>query len=162
MLESWPPARGMASARNHDMPTTSTSDDLRVEREYAGSAQAVYDAFFAMHGEERPHWIVNSDLDLRVGGTWTVTFHPPRLAPFQEVRVFSVVEPPHHIAYAMTVVSSSKPGFKTNVKIGISEQRAGTRLTLEQRGFPSSELRDEFAAAWPAVLENVEQYLPVA
>jgi len=53
----------------------STSTELSVERDYAASAQAVFDAYFSMHGDQRPDWIVDSQLDLRVGGTWKVTFH---------------------------------------------------------------------------------------
>jgi uncharacterized protein YndB with AHSA1/START domain len=71
--------------------------ELRVARDYAAPVQAVFDGYFSMHGNHRPDWIVDSQLDLRIGGTWKVTFHPPRLARFQEIRVFSVVDPPRHI-----------------------------------------------------------------
>jgi uncharacterized protein YndB with AHSA1/START domain len=136
-----------------------STSELRVERDYAASAQAVFDAYFAMHADQRPAWMVDSQLDLRVGDTWTVTFHPPRLERFQEIRVFSIVDPPRHVAYAMTVVSGGTPNFKTTVDISISDQGDRSRLTLVQRGFPTTGLRDEFAGAWPAVLENVQQYL---
>ena len=54
------------------MATVSTSTELRVERDYVASAQADFDAYFSMHGDQRPDWIVDSQLDLRVGGTWKV------------------------------------------------------------------------------------------
>jgi uncharacterized protein YndB with AHSA1/START domain len=72
--------------------------DLEVDHQYRAAPQAVFDAFLGMYGERRPGWIVKSNLDLRVGGIWTVVFHPPGLETFREVRVFTQVEPPHRLA----------------------------------------------------------------
>src|SRR5213595_3013904 len=65
------------------------SNDLIMERTYPAPPRAVYDAFLGMYGENRQDWIVESRLDLRPGGSWRVTFHPPGLEAFTEDRVLS-------------------------------------------------------------------------
>jgi uncharacterized protein YndB with AHSA1/START domain len=91
-----------------------------------------------MHGERRPEWIVASQLDLRVGGAWTIRFLPPGLKPFSEVRVLSGVDPPHHLSYAITAVIDSELTADTHVEIAFEESGNGTRVSLRQSGFPTS------------------------
>jgi uncharacterized protein YndB with AHSA1/START domain len=125
--------------------------ELTVERRFAAPPRPVYDAFLGMYGENRPDWIVESRLDLRVGGTWTVVFHPPGLEAFREMRVLSAVDPPHRLAYTMTAVFPGQPGFSTTVDLTFSADGAGTRLSLAQRGFPDAATRDDFAGGWSGV-----------
>jgi uncharacterized protein YndB with AHSA1/START domain len=133
--------------------------ELCVEREYTGSAQSVFTAYLDMHGEDRPDWIVDSQLDLRVGGTWAVTFHPPDLEAFSEHRVFSVVDPPHHLAYDMRASFDNQPTVNTTVDIVVHAESAGSRLVLVQRGFQDEDVRDQFAGGWRGVLEAVQPYI---
>ena len=125
--------------------------DLTMERTYPAPPRAVYDAFVGMYGENRPDWIVESRLDLRPGGTWTVVFHPPGLEAFREVRVVSDVDPPHRIAYTMTTVFLGRPGFSATVALAFGADGEGTRLSLAQRGFPDAATRDDFAGGWSGV-----------
>jgi uncharacterized protein YndB with AHSA1/START domain len=125
--------------------------ELIMERRFAASPRTVYDAFLGMYGANRPDWIVESQLDLRAGGTWTVLFHPPGLEAFREIRVVSAVDPPHRLAYTMTTVFAGQPGFSTTVALTFGADGEGTRLSLAQRGFPDAATRDDFAGGWSGV-----------
>jgi uncharacterized protein YndB with AHSA1/START domain len=139
--------------------TNGATYDLRVERDFDAPPQAVFDAYLAMHGERRPDWIVESQLDLRAGGGWTVRFQPPGLKPFSEVRVLSDVDSPHHLSYAMTAILGGERTIHTNVDITFEERGTGTRVSLRQSGFPTSKERDDFAGGWPGVLEALCDYI---
>jgi len=136
-----------------------TDYDFKIEREYRVPPQVVFNAYLAMHGEDRPAWIVDSQLDLRVGGKWTVAFHPPGVGPFRELRVLSVVDPPHRLKYTMTAMFEGTPSFDTTVEILFDEQSNGTRLSLSQSGFPTPEVRDDFAGGWPGVFDTLQQFI---
>lgn len=127
--------------------------ELSVERDFDAPPAAVFDALLGIYAEPLPDWIASSSLDLRVGGAWDIAFQPPGVAPFAEHRVFSVVDRPRRLAYTATI--SGESSFDTTVDIAIDEQDGGSRMSLTQQGFPRSELRDEFAGAWPDVLALV-------
>jgi len=154
---------GQCSQDTHDERTAAKDEhhgyDLKVERDFDAQPQAVFDAYLAMHGEHRPDWILESQIDLRVGGAWTVRFQPPRLKPFSEARVLTGVDPPHHLSYAMTAIVDGEPTIDTNVDIAFEERREGTRVSLRQSGFPTSEERDDFAGGWPGVLETLGDFI---
>jgi uncharacterized protein YndB with AHSA1/START domain len=131
--------------------------DLTIERRLAADPKEVYQAFLDMYGEDGPEWIVASQLHLRVGGRWMVTFHVPGLAEFGEDRVLSAVKPGHRLAYTMTVISDGKPGFSTDVDLTFDPADPGTALTLTQRGFPDAASRDEFEGGWSGVWDLMAQ-----
>jgi uncharacterized protein YndB with AHSA1/START domain len=129
--------------------------ELAVERVIGAAPEVVFRGFLEMH-DERPDWILESHLDLRVDGTWTVVFHPPGLQVFREERVFSEVDPPHRLTYAMTAIFDGAPNLETSMEMTFDAQGAGTRMSLVQRGFPTPEIRDEFAGGWRDVLELLD------
>ena len=65
--------------------------DLTVEREVAASPEECFDAFVALYDSDRPEWVSESDLDLRVGGRWHVRFDPAPDPPFREERTVTDV-----------------------------------------------------------------------
>lgn len=132
-----------------------TEQELHVEREFAATAAEVFDGFLGMYDEPRPDWIVDAQLDLRVGGAWEVVFHPPGAGEFREHRVLTVIDRPRRLAYTVTVIGDA-PQFDTQVTIVIEPaDGSGTRLSLTQSGFPDAASRDDFAGAWPDVLEQL-------
>jgi hypothetical protein len=46
-------------------------------RPFGATAMDGFDGFLATYDEPRPPWIVDSQRDLRVGGTRDVVLHPP-------------------------------------------------------------------------------------
>jgi uncharacterized protein YndB with AHSA1/START domain len=128
--------------------------DLEVERRIEAAPARVFDAFIAVYDDDRPSWVVASELDLRVGGAWSVTFHPPGVEPFREERVITRLERPELLAYEMTAIGAGgRPSFDADVELSLEDHGSWTRARLVQHGFPTPDVRDEFAAAWPDVLD---------
>jgi uncharacterized protein YndB with AHSA1/START domain len=137
------------------------SHDLRLERVYDADPETVFDAFTDPEAQrelyaDAPDWVVESACDLRVGGSWTITFGPPGAEPARETSVFKVVERPRRLVYVSTMRMPDGTAFDTDVEVGFEEVEPGrTRLTLVQRGFPGPELRDELAGGWPSILDGL-------
>ena len=128
---------------------------LRVERSIDAPAEVIFDAFIALYDSQRPDWVTDSQLDLRPGGRWSVAFQVPNGPAFREERVITAVEQPHRLAYDMTAVYDDAPGFDASVEVTIQAVPDGHRVRLVQQGFPTPEARDDFAGAWPDVLDEL-------
>jgi uncharacterized protein YndB with AHSA1/START domain len=128
---------------------------LSVERVIGASPEVIFDAFIAMYDSQRPEWVTGSQLDLRPGGRWTVDFQVPDGPAFREERVITAVERPGRLAYDMTAVYKDAPTFSTTVEVTIEAVPGGNRIRLAQQGFPATDIRDEFAGAWPDVLAEL-------
>jgi uncharacterized protein YndB with AHSA1/START domain len=128
---------------------------LRVERIIAAPPEAIFDAFIALYDTQRPDWVTGSQLDLRPGGRWSVAFQVPGGPAFREERVITAVQRPHRLAYDMTAVYQDAPGFSTTVEVTIEAVQDGQRVSLAQQRFPTMQARDDFAGAWPDVLDEL-------
>jgi uncharacterized protein YndB with AHSA1/START domain len=126
---------------------------LSVERIIDAPPEAIFDAFIALYDSQRPACVIGSQLDLRPGGRWSVAFQVPDGPAFREERVITAVERPGRLAYGMTAVYENAPGFSTTVEVTIQAAPDGHRVRLVQQGFPTMEARDDFAGAWPDVLD---------
>jgi uncharacterized protein YndB with AHSA1/START domain len=129
------------------------SYELQAERVIDAPPGAVLDGFIDMYGPDGQPWIHHSDLDLRVGGSWTVGFGPPGPPPFREDRVITAYQPGRLLAYSVTATYEDTPPLHTEVELHCEPHGEVTRVTLTQRPFPSAEQRDEFANAWHDVLD---------
>jgi uncharacterized protein YndB with AHSA1/START domain len=84
-----------------------------------------------------------------------VAFQVPGGPAFREERVITAVQRPHRLAYDMTAVYQDAPGFSTTVEVTIEAVQDGHRVSLAQQGFPTMQARDDFAGAWPDVLDEL-------
>jgi uncharacterized protein YndB with AHSA1/START domain len=143
------------------------SYDLTVERLIEAPAAVVFDAFTDadaqrtwMRDPEDPNAILETTCDLRVGGEWVVAWGPSRDELYRETNVFQVVDRPRRLT--MTTTSSTPDGSRldTATEVTFEEHDGKTRMTVVQRGFPTAELRDYFAAtAWANVLEALDGFV---
>jgi uncharacterized protein YndB with AHSA1/START domain len=69
--------------------------------------------------------------------------------------VITAVERPRRLAYEMTAVYPDAAGFDTSVEVTVEAVADGHRVRLAPLGFPTAEDRDEFAGAWPDVLDEL-------
>lgn len=128
---------------------------LSVDRIIDAPQERIFDSFIAMYDSQRPEWVTSSQLDLRPGGHWSVAFQVPDGPAFREERVLTAVQRPRRLAYDMTAVYGDDSGFDTAVEVTIEAVPDGQRVRLVQRGFPTTDARDEFAAAWLDVLAEL-------
>ena len=126
--------------------------ELHIEEIIEASPKTVLDGFIDIYGKKRPAWIHRSQLDLRVGGEWTVDFGPPDPPVFHQDRIITDYQPERRLAYNVTATYSDAPPLQTKVKIECETLGKLTRFVLTQRGFPTVERRDQFNSAWRDVL----------
>jgi uncharacterized protein YndB with AHSA1/START domain len=130
--------------------------ELAVEREIAASPEECFDSFVALYDTDRPEWVTESDLDLRVGGRWHVRFDPAPNPPFREERTVTDVQRGEELGYHARIQDDEgHERFATQVLVRFEPTDTGTQVRLTQTGFDDESTRDEFAANWPGVLDEV-------
>jgi uncharacterized protein YndB with AHSA1/START domain len=78
--------------------------------------------------------------DVRTGGRWAFTMHGPDGTDYENLVVYTAVEPPVRLAYDhFGHADEAEPHFKAEVLF--DEAAGGTQVTLRMV-FPSAELRD--------------------
>jgi uncharacterized protein YndB with AHSA1/START domain len=137
------------------------SQDVRFARVVNVRPEVVFDALLGQDGQEafygEPGWSVESECDLRVGGLWTVTFGPSRDEVYRHDHIFRVIDRPSRLVLDTT---ESRPdgsiiGYETEFTF---EDRDGkTLMTMNHRGLPTAELRDEHGAGVPPAFARLEQ-----
>ena len=137
------------------MSTDAESNEYEVERVIAADPEAVFDGSVKIYdGGDRPDWILSSELDLRVGGEWTVELEPPGMEPFTEIRTITELDRPKRLAYSMTMRDAdSEQPVSTEVGLSFEPSSGKTLVKLDQRGFRSKQQAEDFERVWPQVLE---------
>lgn len=129
--------------------------ELRFERVIDAPPEVVFDAFteptgqVAFYREPEPDWIVRSQCDLRVGGTWTVEFGPSQDQLYRHRHVFEVIDRPRRLLLKTTETRLDGSSFDTEMEFTFEAQGGKTLMTLIHRGFPTTELRDEHSIGLP-------------
>lgn len=137
------------------------SHELRFERVFDAAPEEVFDAFTeqggqeAMYGRDEPGWIVESECDLRVGGEWSVAFGPARDELFRFTHVFRAVERPRRLAFVTTETAPDGTSFDLDVEVTFEERGGKTLMTVVQRGFPSTEVRDFHGLGLPEAFDRL-------
>ena len=134
--------------------------DLKLERLFDAAPEVVFDAFTDPQAQKQlyadaPDWVVEAACDLRVGGRWSIAFGPPGSTPARETNVFQVVDRPRRLVYSSTMTMPDGSSVDTDMEVTFVEKDGRTRLTIVQSGFPTAEVRDEFAGGWPSILDGL-------
>jgi uncharacterized protein YndB with AHSA1/START domain len=145
-----------------------TGFDIRLERVIDAPPEAAFEHWVdpvARRGWYAPEegWIVEAETDLRVGGTWSVTFGPTKDELYRDEGVFEVVDPPHRLEYSAAMQFPDGRSFETHITVTFEATPDGkTRFTLLDRGYPSRKERDEHERGWPSFLDAFERTLATA
>ena len=142
------------------------SHELRFERVFDAAPEEVFDAFTEpegleeMYGRDDPGWIVESEGDIGVGGTWSVAFGPSRSELYRFTHEFEVVDQPRRMVIRSNEMSPDGSSFDSEVEVTFEEEEGGkTRMTIVQRGFPSAEVRDLHEPGLPHAFDRVERFI---
>jgi uncharacterized protein YndB with AHSA1/START domain len=147
--------------------------DLKVERIIDAPPDVVFDAFVdpeaqkSLYGDDDGQpWVVESELDLRVGGTWTIEFGKEGEEPYRETNVFTQIERPVRIAFEQTMAMGEHGrrrggrDFSTTVVVTFEGRDGKTLLTIVQTGFEERGDRDRAHAqhdGWGKILDALER-----
>jgi uncharacterized protein YndB with AHSA1/START domain len=141
------------------------SHELRFERVFDAAPEEVFDALTdpegleEMYGLDDPGWIVESEGDLSVGGTWRVAFGPSRNELYRFTHEFEVIDRPRRVDFASTETAPDGTSFVSDVEVTFEDESGKTRMTIVQRGFPSAEVRDLHEVGLPHAFDRVERFI---
>jgi uncharacterized protein YndB with AHSA1/START domain len=145
------------------------SYELRVERVLNASAEEVFDAYtdaeaakvwFTLGPDGPDGSIAEITNDLRVGGEWNAAWGEDPDQLFRERGVWQVIERPRRLVMAHTGWTPDGQTMDTTIEVTFEDLGGKTRMVVAQRGFPTEEVRDFFAAtAWSGAFDRIERYL---
>jgi uncharacterized protein YndB with AHSA1/START domain len=105
--------------------------------------------------------VIESETDLRVGGSYTVAVVGPTGDPmYREEGVFEVVDPPRRLVYQQIMQLPDGSTFKTRLTVSFEAHEGKTLLTVLDEGYPTEEQRDMFEQGWPDFLDAYERTIP--
>jgi uncharacterized protein YndB with AHSA1/START domain len=141
------------------------TDDLRYERIVGAPPDVVFDAFtsaggqIAFYGLDDPGWIVQSESEVRIGGSWTVAFGPSPERLYRHRHVFEVIDRPRRLLLSTTEMRLDGSTLRFETELTFEARDDGTLMTMIQRGIPTDELRAEHARGVPNAFDRLEQVI---
>ena len=138
--------------------------DIRVERLLNTTPELAFHQWISAEGRkqwytgEQSDWVADAETDLRVGGTYWVTWGPiGSSTPWREEGTFVEVDAPNRLVYDSLATPPPDEGEPLTTRVTMTfEDRAGkTLVTLHEAGYPTEELRDMIE---PFVVEGVEYF----
>jgi uncharacterized protein YndB with AHSA1/START domain len=141
-----------------------TGLDIRLERVLDATPEQAFDAWVDAEGRLSWYtpvvgWIIEAETDLRVDGKWCARFGPTRDEMYSEEGVFTEIDAPNRVAYTNTFTFPDGRSFTTLNVVTFEAIEGGTRLVVEDRGYPSAEQRDAHVQGWPSFLDCFERFL---
>jgi uncharacterized protein YndB with AHSA1/START domain len=106
-----------------------------------------------------PGMIVETEIDLRVGGLWVSAWGFSTDEMFRETQTFVVIDRPHRLVTRSTGSSPDGLSVDTEIEITFEGQDGKTLMTVVQTGFPDEATRDFFAeTAWNGFFDRFNGY----
>jgi uncharacterized protein YndB with AHSA1/START domain len=141
--------------------------ELKIERLLDAPPELVFDTLVDPDAQEElfsgqvEGWgLLRSEIDLRVGGTWTIHYGPAdgRSEPDRLTSVFTEIDRPRRLAYDLSMfVGEWGRTVDSSVTYTFEERDGGTLLTIVQSGFESREVRDSYLDGVPGFLDSLER-----
>jgi uncharacterized protein YndB with AHSA1/START domain len=141
------------------------SDELRYERVVAAPPDVVFDAFtspegqLAFYGRDDSGWIVRSESEVRVGGTWTIAFGPSPQQLYRHRHMFEIIDRPRRLVLSTTEMRLDGSSFRFETEFTFEDHDGATLMTMIQRGIPTEELRAEHARGVPDAFERLAHHI---
>jgi uncharacterized protein YndB with AHSA1/START domain len=141
------------------------TNELRIERLFDAPPELVFDTLVdpdaqedlfsgQVEGYELREW----EIDLRVGGTWTIVYGPVDggAQPDRLTSVFTEIDRPRRLVYDLSMfVGEWERTIDSSVAYTFEERDGQTLLTLVQTGFETKEDRDAYLDGAPGFLDSL-------
>lgn len=135
---------------------------LRIVRDFRAPMERVFDAFVNPETVKEwwgPEWMDTPEveLDVRVGGSWCTTMINAEGGRHTVSGVYHIIEPHSRLVYTWGWVEDGVRGHETIVDITLIQIEGGTRFTMVQSLFESTEARDGHDEGWSSALNCLEK-----
>jgi uncharacterized protein YndB with AHSA1/START domain len=139
--------------------------ELRIERLFDAPPELVFDTLVdpeaqeEIFGDQVEGWsLLESEIDLRVGGTWTMVIGPPGGEAGRLTFVFTEIDRPRRLAWDLSMyVSDWGRTIESWEVLTFEEQDGKTLLTIVQGGFETEADRDAYLSGAPGFLDALER-----
>ena len=132
---------------------------IRADRERVFAAWTQPEQMRAWSAPEGMTIAEGGELDLRVGGRWSVVMLEPNGTRHAAFGTYREVTPPTRLVYTHAWREGSGTSPETTVTLEFHEVPGGTRVVLTQEGFGTKESRDGHAKGWSSTLDNLEKFM---
>ena len=134
--------------------------ELRLQHIFDAPPEVVFDALIDPEHHEELYvpdgWrLVESDMDLRVGGVWTMVSEGRDGERFSVKYVFTEIDRPHRLGFKMSMTVAGQT-IDSVLDVTFEDQRGRTLFTLVQGDFKTKEERDSFEGGAPGFLERFQ------
>jgi uncharacterized protein YndB with AHSA1/START domain len=136
---------------------------LRIERTYAASAEAVFDAWTSPEVMRRwlhcgPDWgTPEAEVDLRVGGKVRVVMRRPDRTDAQMWGEYTLIDRPRRLV--MTWTFDDDPSNEQLIELSFTEAGGATTVLLVNSRISTDQRRDGQDWGWHGCLEQLERLL---
>jgi len=143
------------------------SDDrvLTVSRVIAASPEKLFDAWtkpdivLKWWGPEGAT-VGEHELDIRVGGRWSTELVGSMGGNFTCSGVYKLIDRPRRLVFTWAWLQpDGSRGHETTVDVAFEKVERGTRMTLVQKSFETSEQRNLHNQGWGSTLNKLEGLL---
>jgi uncharacterized protein YndB with AHSA1/START domain len=138
--------------------------DIRIQRVVKGTPEVAFqhwvdaDARRSWYAPDEGSSVVDSQIDLRVGGSYVVAVVGPMGDPqFREEGVFEVIDRPNRLVYRQIMRLPDGTSIETRVTVTFEAREDDTLMTIVDEGYPTEEQRDTFERGWPDFIDAFEQ-----
>ena len=141
--------------------------ELKIERLFDAPPELVFDTLVdpdaqeEMHSGQVPGWgLVKFEMDLRVGGSWTIVFGPAdgKGEADRLESVFTEIDRPRRLAYDLSMyVGEWGRTIDSAVTYTFEEQDGKTLLTIVQSGFETEADRDAYLDGTPGFIDSLQR-----
>jgi len=143
------------------------SYELKIERLFDAPPEVVFDTLVdpdaqdELFNDQVEGWkLLDFEIDLRVGGTWTIVFGPAggRGESDRITNVFTEIDRPRRLSYAVSMYVSEWGRTVDFTETFTFEERDGkTLLTLVESGFETEADRDAFMSGTPGFVDSLQR-----
>ncbi|MEX2420202.1 MAG: SRPBCC domain-containing protein [Actinomycetota bacterium] len=143
------------------------SYELRIERLFDAPPEIVFDTLVdpdaqdELFNDQVEGWkLLEFEIDLRVGGTWTIVFGPAdgQADSDRITNVFTDIDRPRRLSYeASMYVGEWGRTVDFTETFTFEEQDGKTLLTVVQSGFETEADRDAFMSGTPGFLDALQR-----
>jgi uncharacterized protein YndB with AHSA1/START domain len=139
----------------------SATKHLRIERDFKAPIERVFEAF-TDPAQLQKWWgpagvsVPGFDMDVREGGAWRTVMRNEAGESWIVSGSYVELRAPHRLAFTWGWEENGQRGHETLVEIDLVASANGTRLTLLQSIFETSDARDRHEEGWTSSFSCLE------
>ncbi len=139
--------------------------EMRMERLFDAPPEVVFDAYVDP-AVQQEMWenmmpgtrVLESKIDLREGGSWTVEYGPVDGKSDRLTSVFSEVDRPRRLVFQQSYFAAAWGQTKeTETNLTFEDQDGKTLLKILMTGFDNAQEQEGAAAGWPGLLDGLQK-----